>query len=282
MSGKFATALFLLGCSLPLFAAAPQADDSAQTAFVFSEPNGVQLKVHVFFPETSANQRRPAIVLFHGGGWSVGEPEWAFGRAKHFAARGMVAVAAQYRLSDGEHVTPIEAMHDASAAVRWVRTESSRLGVDANKIAVYGWSAGAHLAASTAVFNAGDERSSPNALVLVSPAVSIAGDGHMQRLLGERAQAAEVSPDRFVRAGLPPTLILQGDVDTVTPLTGVKGFCDRLLAAGNHCTLQVYQGYGHIFTPKGIPDNDWPKPDKRVSADALRRADAFLKFHGFQ
>lgn len=253
---------------------------------IYAAPGGVELKAYVFSRGKASARRRPAIVLFHGGGWTMGEPQWAFPRAKHFAERGMVAVAAQYRLSDQKEITPLEAMADARAVIRWMRKHADSLGIDPGHIAAYGWSAVAHLAASTAIFDESDPGDSiisaaPNALVLVSPAVSLAADGWVQRLLGQRGNARDISPDEYVRRGLPRTLILEGSDDTVTPLSGVKRFCERLRAAGNNCELHVYQGFGHLFTPRGIPDDGMPKPDPAISADAAARADRFLKALGF-
>src|SRR2546426_301385 len=75
---------------------------------IYASPDSVELKAYVFSGrKTSVRQRRPAIVLFHGGGWTIGEPQWAFPQAKHFAKRGMIAVAAQYRLSDQKEITPL-------------------------------------------------------------------------------------------------------------------------------------------------------------------------------
>lgn len=255
----------------------------APVEYVFAQPSGMQLKAHVFFPDRQVAEPRPAIVLFHGGGWTTGEPAWTFTRAKHFAERGMVAVAAQYRLSDQKEVTPHEAMADARAAIRWVRGHAGSLGIDPKRIAAYGWSAGAHLAASAAVFEDASEGVSarPDALVLVSPAVSLGADGWVQRLLRGRGSARDISPDEHVRKGLPPTLILQGDVDTVTPMAGAKRFCERMRAAGNTCQLQIYKGFGHLFTPAGTPDDGMPKPDPATSAAAGARADRFLESLGF-
>lgn len=223
-------------------------------------------------------------VHFHGGGWDMGEPAWAFSRARHFAELGMVAVAVQYRLSDQKSVTPVDAMSDARAAIRWVRSEARSLGVDPKRIAAYGWSAGAHLAASAAIFDdappATTISAAPDALVLVSPAVSVASSSWFQRLLGERSNARDFSPDEHVREGLPPTLILQGSSDTVTPLPGVRGFCERLRTARNACELHVYDGFGHLLTPAGIADDGVPKPDPATAADALARADRFLRSLG--
>ena len=254
-------------------------------AHVFRAPGGVELKAYAFAPPLQkGREHRPAIVIFHGGGWAMGEPAWAFSRARHFAERGMVAVAVQYRLSDQKSITPVEAMSDARAAIRWMRSEARSLGIDPNRIAAYGWSAGAHLAASAAIFDdappAAQQSAAPNALVLVSPAVSVTSDSWFQRLLGERGRARDFSPDEHVREGLPPTLILQGSSDTVTPLPGVRRFCERLRSAKNACELHVYDGFGHLFTPAGIADDGEPKPDPATASDALARADRFLRSLG--
>jgi acetyl esterase/lipase len=84
-----------------------------------------------------------------------------------------------------------------------------------------------------------------------------------------------------VRKGLPPTIILQGSTDSVTPLPGVKRFCDRMIAAGNVCELHVYEGFGHLFTPAGMSDSGQPKPDPATRADALAKAERFLKSLGY-
>lgn len=253
---------------------------------VYSTTPGGDLKAYVFSPRAQiGHHRRAAIVVFHGGGWTMGEPEWAFPRARHFAERGMVAVAAQYRLSDQDSITPIEAMADARAVIRWIRAHADSLDLDPKRIAAYGWSAGGHLAVCAAAFEtgaaAGEISSVPNALVLVSPAVSLVSDKWFQRLLRDRADARDVSPDEHVRKGMPPTLILQGSIDTVTPLAGAKRFCDRMCAAGNICELQVYEDFGHLFTPKGIPDDGMPEPDPETAKAAATRADEFLISLGF-
>jgi acetyl esterase/lipase len=197
----------------------------------------------------------------------------------------MVAIATQYRLSDQETITPLEAMADARTVIRWVRSNADRLGIAPDRVAAYGWSAGAHLAACAAIFEDSDPdaavSNAPDALVFVSPAVSLEGDSWPQRLLGERASADEISPDMHVRAGLPPTIILQGRTDTVTPLAGVQRFCDRMREAGNRCDLHVYEGVGHLFTPSSEPDDGMPNPDPEVQAAAYREADDFLRSIGF-
>ncbi len=253
---------------------------------VYASPGGLDLKAYVFAPaDAEATAPRSAVIVFHGGGWHIGSPEWAFSRARHFAGLGMVAIAAQYRLSDQQSITPLESMADARAVIRWVRSNADRLGIASDRIAAYGWSAGAHLAACAAIFEDSDPAaavsSAPDALVFVSPAVSLEGDSWAQRLLGDRASVDEISPDMHVREGLPPTVILQGRTDTVTPLAGVQRFCDRMREAGNRCDLHVYDGVGHLFTPSSEPDSGLPNPDPEVQAAAYREADDFLRSLGF-
>ena len=274
------------GCLLVASVAGAQVTKVGEPQTHVFASGGVDLKAYVFSPAADGKgEPRSAIVLFYGGGWAQGEPAWAFARARHFAEQGMVAVAAEYRLSDQKSITPIDAMADARAAIRWMRSQATTLRIDPRRIAAYGWSAGAHLAASAAIFEdaaAGAPSARPDALVLVSPAVSLVSDQWFQRLLGTRGKASDFSPDLHVREGLPPTLILQGSTDTVTPLAGVRRFCERLVAARNTCEMHVYEGFGHLFTPAGIPDDGQPKPDPATAADALARADRFLKSLGFQ
>jgi acetyl esterase/lipase len=210
----------------------------------------------------------------------MGEPQWAFGRAQHFAKRGLVAIAVQYRLSDQKTITPLEAMTDSRAAIQWIRSKADLLGIDPGRVIAYGWSAGGHLATSAAVFadTAANSMISsvPNALVLVSPALHLENDGWARQLLGSRATISSISPVSHVRKGLPPTLILQGSEDTVTPLEGARLFTDRMLAMDNTCVLHVFPEVGHLFTPAGIRDDEWPQPDSKIQALAFQKADEFL------
>ncbi|MDP2326046.1 MAG: alpha/beta hydrolase [Gammaproteobacteria bacterium] len=173
-------------CSL---AAQERAVVDGPVTYVYSTTPAGDLKAYLFSPPVqTAHHRRAAIVVFHGGGWTVGEPEWAFPRSRHFTEGGMVAVAAQYRLADQDSVTPIEAMADARAVIRWKRTHADSLDIDPERIAAYGWSAGGHLAACAATFETGASvgavSSVPNALVLQSPAVSVASDRQSLRVAG--------------------------------------------------------------------------------------------------
>jgi acetyl esterase/lipase len=75
---------------------------------------------------------------------------------------------------------------------------------------------------------------------------------------------------------MPPTLILEGKTDTVTPLKGVRKFHDLMVAQKNRCDLVVFDGVGHLFTPSNEPDDRMPNPDPQVTAEAWREVDKFL------
>src|SRR5690606_35747900 len=196
---------------------------------------GAKIGVRVFSPSRNNDQSRSAIVLFHGGGWNEGDASWMDAIATQYVNLGMVAISVDYRLArDG--LTPFDAVADARSAIRWVRQEAVRLGVNPDKIAALGTSAGAHLAASTAIFDepwGSDSSSVPNALVLRSPAISVARSTWFQKLSGGAPQAAALSPILHIRAGLPPMILLQGEEDNVTPASDARLFCQRMQERGN-------------------------------------------------
>lgn len=251
---------------------------------VYKTVGTTKLTAHLFRPAGDPRTSRPAIVLFHGGGWTAGSPEWVYDAAKRFAGYGAVALAAEYRLSDQKTITPLDAIADARDLIRWMRLNAAGLGVLPDRIAAYGVSAGGHLAASLATLDnlAADQPSAiPNAMVLISPAVSLAHDGWFQKILAGRASAGDVSPDEHVDKVLPPTAIFIGEADTLTPVGGARRFCDRVNEHGGHCEIHVYPGVGHLFTRKLDNQEDDFDPDPKVVLDARQKTDQFLAGRGF-
>jgi acetyl esterase/lipase len=265
-----------------------QGADAPPAIRTYKTVGGVDLSVHVFGPPAGDEKPRPTIVLLHGGGWNVGSPEWAYGQARRYAAKGLIAIAVQYRLSDFKATTPLDAMADTRDAIRWIRTHASELRVDPRRVAVYGWSAGGHLAVSTMLFDAastGGVSAAPDALVLLSPAVSLSSSGYLRALLLGRAENAAISPTDHVRAGMPPMIIFNGDQDLVTPVGAAGRFCDAVKAAGSRCELHVYPGVGHLLTrtlDRTAQEMGPFDPDPATTADTWAKADAFLASLGFR
>ncbi len=269
--------LFLLLAAAAAAASDPQIE-------VYKTAGTAKLTAHVFRPSGRNTRKRPAVVLFHGGGWVAGSPEWVYEAARRYASHGAVAIAADYRLSDHATVTPLDAMTDARDIIRWMRGHAAELGIDPDRIAAYGVSAGGHLAASLAAFDdaaSGQPSAVPNALVLISPAVAVAQDGWFQKLLMGRATASAASPGEHVGHDVPPVAIFVGAADTLTPLAGTQRYCERVQAAGGTCELHVYPGVGHLFTRRLDHQEDDFDPDPKAVADAQKEGDLFLEKRGF-
>ena len=249
------------------------------TRHTYREIDGTELAVYVFTPApANPASTRPAILLFHGGGWVAGAPDWTFASARRYTAMGLVAISVQYRLSD-ESVTPIDALADVCAAFHWVREQASELRIHPHQIVASGVSAGGHLAAAAATIGCGNAEGAygvggPDALVLWSPALDVSGDGHFRRLLRDRATVGEYSPVEHVRRRMPPVHVVHGERDTLTPLAGARRFCDRVVAGGGTCELVAYPGVGHLLTRNlANQESDFdPDPVARDDANARQRA----------
>jgi len=101
---------------------------------------------------------RPAIVFVHGGGWRGGDKQDFLALEKGFAQRGYVCFAVNYRLVNAnDHHFPVQ-LDDVQRAVRWIRANASRYGVDPNRIGAVGASAGGHLVALLGTVEARDDQ----------------------------------------------------------------------------------------------------------------------------
>ena len=254
--------------------------------YTYDSSKEYELKAFIFAPdEINLESIYPTIVIFHGGGWDSGDPSWAFGIAEKYASKGLITLAAQYRLSDHKTITPLDAMEDARNVILWMRENSDKLNIDKGRIAAYGWSAGGYLAACAAVFNSSNTEqtinSIPNALLLVSPALSITKDNWFLELLLDKVDPISCSPAENLRENMPPSIIVVGRDDTVTPIFESNLFHQNMLKYGNKSKLLIYDGVGHLFTPSGQPDNGYPNPDKGTQEKAYNELDNFLKELGY-
>jgi acetyl esterase/lipase len=241
---------------------------------VYKTVGDVKLNLYVFEPAGHReSDKTAAIVFFFGGGWTNGSPAQFERQCKYLALRGMVAITADYRVFSRNKTQVPDAVRDAKSAIRYVRRNAARLGIDPDRIAAGGGSAGGHLAAAAGVIPGMEEpgedsriSSRPNALVLFNPAV-IVGD-RTDSVLGGIA-AKTISPIEHVTKGAPPTIIFHGKADTTVPYETEMAFTSRMVAAGNRCTLVGYEGQVHGFFNYGRNDN-------KYYTETLREADKFL------
>jgi len=277
----FAGMVALAGLSvsgLPSHSASLEGAEDAK-AVVYKTAGGADLRLYIFQPEPKGKEPRAAAIFFHGGAWRAGSPRQFIEHCRYFASRGMVAVSAEYRLTSRHGVTPFECVADAKSAVRWLRAHANELGIDPDRIAAGGGSAGGHLAACAGVIRGLDDEgedpalsSRPDALVLFNPAVDLVR--FAERAGKPREWAERISPLRHVREGLPPTIMFHGTDDKTVPFESVETFCRLMQAKGNTCRLVPFEGKGHGFFNYGREGN--------VSFhETIRAADAFLTRLGF-
>jgi len=232
-----------------------------------------------------AGMKQAAILLFHGGGWQAGDASWVFARANRFAAKGVVAIAIDYRLAL-KGLSPVEAVEDACAAFAWTRAHARELRIDPKKVAGYGVSAGGHLVASAALLPmVGGRRvqpdSRPNALLLYSPALNMARDGFFVGLMRGHGDPGDYSPAEFVNRSLPPAMIIQGEKDTLVRAKDAEDFCAKAKTARARCELHVYPGVGHLLTRNLASQEQDFDPDPVMVANAHALEDSFLEALGY-
>ena len=261
------------------------------TSEVYRTVGDVELNIYLCNPEGhSADDARPAIVFFFGGGWRSGSPQQFLPHCRYLADRGMVAAVADYRVASRHGVTANECVEDAKSAVRWLRTNADRLGIDPDRIAAGGGSAGGHLAAATATLPEHDPDPDgvspvPNALVLFNPATVLApvdGDPMPTEEQRERFAALEerfgappesMSPYHHLREGLPPTILFHGDADETVPHSTADRFCRGLRKHRARCDFVSYHDQGHGFFNFGRGEGD---EKNKWYEDTVSRVDGFL------
>jgi len=219
---------------------------------IYKHADGKALTLQIFKPaDWSASDKRPAILFFHGGSWTSGRPSQLAGQSSYLAARGMVCVSAQYRLLDPNGEAPPKiCIQDAKSAMRWVRSHAAVLGIDPNRIAGAGASAGGHLAAFLAFGHGFDDPSDdleipvkPSALILFNPILESASGEFGYERVGKDWKV--YSPAQNVARGAPPTIIMVGSRDKILPI--MERFGDAMKAVGSRCDMHIYEGQGHSF-----------------------------------
>ena len=272
---------------------------------VYKTVGDVQLRLWAYCPAEASATPRPAVVFFFGGGWNTGSPQQFEQHCKYLKSRGIIGITCDYRVASRHAVKAVSCVEDAKSAIRWIRKNAAMLGVDPDRIAAAGGSAGGHIAACTGTVRGYDHpqedlsvSSIPNAMVLFNPALLLApltpeDSSHWSHekfaelapRLGAPPRA--LSPVHHVSAGLPPTLILHGEQDTTVPITTARLFADRMKSHGNRCELAAYTDAGHgFFNSRGrftTVGTDKPEIDNQIQWNrrTLLRMDTFLQSLGW-
>ena len=229
---------------------------------------GRELRCDVFTPP-AGTANGVGILLVHGGGWIQGDRSQLHGYGIFLGRSGYTSVACEYRLS-GEAKWPAQ-LEDVKLALRWTRANSAQLGIDPDKIAVWGNSAGAHLAlmigatpdidvfdgigghagvpthvAATIAFYAPTNLGVPRNPTVESPQLADV----VAALLGKNASVERIrgaSPITYVSPKFPPTMLLTGNNDVLVPADESLRMYRALIGAGARAELHVYEGAPHAF-----------------------------------
>jgi acetyl esterase len=199
--------------------------------------------LHLTVWRAHADKPGAALVMFHGGAFRHGNPDQFRKLCELFSAEQVTCISVEYSLDGGE-----QTLEEAKAAVTWVRQNAQALSVDPGKVAVGGSSAGAYLAASTAILNDGQDRASvPNALVLLSALLEPRGAGPSEQLASN------------IRTPLPPTIILHGTADHLVAIARNERFVLEAKTAGSQkIELIPFPGRDHgafNYSEKGSNDD---------------------------
>ena len=223
---------------------------------VYKKIDSTLLNLHVYKPlNFHKDSIYNCIVFFHGGGWNNGSPRMFKRQSMYFASRGMIAIAAEYRIKNKHNTTPFEAVEDAKSAIRYVRENAKELSINPNMIVAGGGSAGGHLAAACGNIKGLDNpkenlkiSSVPNALVLLNPLIDNGPGSFGYQRFKERYK--EISPIDNITKGAPPTIILIGTKDKIIPVSTVENYKSKMEAVGSSCDLILYKNVGHAFFAK--------------------------------
>ncbi|MEB3232242.1 MAG: alpha/beta hydrolase [Leptolyngbyaceae bacterium] len=243
-------------------------------------PDGATLAMDLYRPvaATTGGEGLPILVTIHGGGWQSGQPEDTATFSRYMAAQGYGVAAIAYRHAP-DHRFPTQ-LKDVQTHLRWLIRYGADYHLDPSRLALVGWSAGAHLAL-LATFQ-GDTPSIQAVVNYYSPVDLRQGYGDRPRpdplnvprvletFLGgspddcpEQYRAA--SPLYSVRSGLPPTLSLYGDRDhLVKPIFGQQ-LHQRLQDYGNQSVLIRLPWAEHAF------DRVWPGMGNQIALYYVER-----------
>ena len=245
-------------------------------AAVYKHASGDDLWIYRFDPagHDAKQQRRPAVVFFFGGGWNGGSVTQFEQHCKYLAARGMVAFVADYRVKSRQNTRPDSCVADGKSAIRWVRKNADRFGIDPNRIAAGGGSAGGHVASTTGICDGLDDpaeadsqvSSKSNALLLFNPVYDNGPNGYGHDRAKDWFPA--ISPAHNITADDPPTIVFLGTQDKLIPVATAKKFDAELKAAGIQSELHLYQDQPHGFFNE--------RKNRDAFLDTVLKMDAFL------
>lgn len=227
------------------------------------------------YPAKSPNGT--AVIVCPGGGYgALAMDHEGVQIAKWLNSLGISAFILKYRLGPKYHHPAM--IHDAQRAIRTVRTRAAALHIQPDRIGIWGFSAGGHLASTAAThFDSGDPNttdsidragSRPDFVILAYPVISLNSEyahvGSRNNLLGKNPDPKlvdELSNDQQVTPQTPPTFLFHTNADTGVPAENSVRFYLALRKAGVPAELHIFQNgpHGVGLAPTDATLSVWPE-----------------------
>lgn len=228
-------------------------------------PGGYDIKpdITAYIPDNKKSDS--AVVILPGGGYAGLCDYEGDGYARFFAENGICAFVVRYRLAP--HRFPLQLL-DARRAVSFVRYNADKFGIDKNKVAIMGSSAGAHLAALCSTYHApidldnadeiDNEDFIPNAQILCYPVIRLYGNefahfGSGENLLGENLAklGEELSPDLIANEKAPKAFIWHTMDDEIVDVRNSLYYAARLREVSVSAECHIFPNGRHGLALSG-------------------------------
>ena len=239
-------------------------DELFEADVVYGRGGEVDLKMNIGRPKESSASL-PCVVLIHGGGWAAGNKNQHNDQVHEFVRKGYVSATVHYRFAP-KYVFPAQ-IEDVKCAIRYLRANADKYGIDKNRIGAVGFSAGAHLSMLLGAMDPEDgfegeggnpdEPSKVNAVVAFFGPTDFTTDDWPKQTVpilqtflgGTKADKAEAyrkaSPISYVSKGDAPMLLIQGTKDVLVPWTQATSMAEALTKAGVYGRVDLILGAGH-------------------------------------
>jgi acetyl esterase/lipase len=211
-------------------------------------------------PYLAKSPNGTAVIVCPGGGYQhLAMDHEGVQIAKWLNSLGISAFVLQYRLGPKYHHPAM--INDAQRAIRTVRSHAMALRIQPDRIGIWGFSAGGHLASTAAThFDAGDPNaadpidragSRPDFAILAYPVISLGEFAHVgsrKNLLGENPDpklVEDLSNDQRVTTHTPPTFLFHTTADATVPVENSVRFYLALRKAGVPAEMHIFQNGPH-------------------------------------